>query len=92
VLRRTGVTVDEAEQAAWTVLADGTKVGGARAIALALEVGREARWPTLPWKVPGAPRLLDSVYQFVAANRYRLPGTTPWCVAHPDECTTAPSD
>ena len=91
-MRRTGVTWDEAERAAWTVLDDGTKVGGARAIALALEVGRDARWPTLPWKVPGAPWLLDRMYQLIAANRHRLPGATPWCVAHPNECATAPSD
>ncbi len=87
-MSRTGITADEAERAAWTVLDDGTKVGGARAIALGLATCRGARWPTLPWKLPGAPWLLDRVYDLVAINRHRLPGTTPWCDAHPDDCVS----
>lgn len=65
------------------------KVGGARAVGLALEVGREATWPTLAWRVPGIPWILDQVYALVAANRHRLPGETPWCTANPGECATS---
>lgn len=86
MLERTGVTGPEAEQAAWTALPDGTRVGGARAIALALAVGRDASWPTLPWRVPGVPWMLDRVYGVVAANRTRIPGEEPWCQQHPDQC------
>ena len=39
-----------------------------------------------PWRVPGFPWLLDRIYEFVAANRRRLPGVTPYCVEHPDAC------
>ena len=97
----TGVTGDEAEVAAWTVAAwtvagDGpdepgrVKVGGARAIALALAVARGRAWPTWPWKVPGAPWVLDRAYALVAHNRHRLPGVTPWCVEHDGACGDAP--
>ena len=86
VLDRTGVTEHEAEVAAWTVAPGGTKVGGARAIALALAVGRGARWPVLPWKLPLAPWVLDRIYQFVADHRGWFPGETPWCDAHPGQC------
>ncbi len=69
----------------------GGKVGGARSIALGLAVGRQARWPTLPWRLPGLPWILDRVYDVVATNRHRLPGETPWCETHPDQCAaTAP--
>jgi predicted DCC family thiol-disulfide oxidoreductase YuxK len=82
-----GVTRAEGDAAAWTVADGGVKVGGARAIALALAVGRQAQWPVLPWKVPGAPWLFDQIYAFVAANRHRIPGETPWCLEHVGDCT-----
>ena len=82
------MTDDEAEVAAWTVGDDGSKVGGARGIALALAVGRDSSLPTLPWKLPGAPWALDRLYEFIARNRHRLPGDTPWCVANEGECTS----
>ena len=86
VLDRTGVTESEAEVAAWTVAPDGTRSAVLAAIALALAVGRGARWPTLPWRLPLAPWVLDRVYQFVADHRSWFPGETPWCDAHPGEC------
>jgi predicted DCC family thiol-disulfide oxidoreductase YuxK len=26
------------------------------------------------------------LYRWVAENRRRLPGTTPWCARYPDDC------
>ena len=89
---RTGIAADEAEAAAWVVADDGTKVGGARAIALALASGRSARWLTWPWKAPGAAWLLDQVYGMVARNRHRLPGASPWCIEHSDDCVPDPAN
>lgn len=75
----------EAEAAAWTIAPD-VKVGGARAIGLSLAVAWQSKLPVLPWKVPGAPWLLDRTYELIARNRHRLPGVEPWCSAHPGEC------
>ena len=83
----TGVSEAEGDLAAWTVADGGVKVGGARAIGLALAVGRQARWPVLPWKVPAAPWLLDQAYALIAANRHRIPGEMPWCLEHAGGCT-----
>jgi len=83
---RLGLSPEQTERAAWTVAADGTVVGGARAIALAVAVAMRSRVPLWPWRIPGVPWLLDRVYELVAANRQRLPGTTPFCVEVPDAC------
>lgn len=64
----------------------GGKVGGARAIGLALAVGRGARWPIVAWKLPLLPWVLDRAYGFVADHRRWFPGETPWCERHPDQC------
>jgi predicted DCC family thiol-disulfide oxidoreductase YuxK len=82
----TGLTDAETAVAAWCV-APGARVGGARAIALAMAVARRTRLLLWPWRVPGLPFVLDRLYDLVATNRHRLPGVTPWCVAHPGECT-----
>jgi predicted DCC family thiol-disulfide oxidoreductase YuxK len=91
VLERTGLSREEATAAAWTI-ADGTKVGGPRAVALMLAVAWQSRVPLLPFRVPGVGRLLDAVYTLIATNRHRFPGTTPWCVEHGGECVTPTDD
>ena len=91
VLERIGLTREYTAAAAWTVGGDvDVVVGGARAVALAIAVGRDARWPTAPWRVPGFDRLADWAYRLVARHRYRLPGQAPWCATHPGQCD--PSD
>lgn len=79
---RFGLSSEETDAAAWAVTSDGVRVGGARAIGLALAVARGSRWPIVPWRVPGVPWLLDRIYQFVADHRSWFPGETPWCEAH----------
>ena len=37
-------------------------------------------------RTPGVEQLLDRAYQWVARNRARFPGTTPWCEAHTGNC------
>ncbi len=81
-----GLTEVETAAAAWCV-APGVRVGGARAIALALAVALRTPILLWPWRVPGVPFVLDRLYDLVAANRHRLPGVAPWCATHPDECT-----
>ncbi len=88
---RTGLTEEQTDRAAWTVAGDAV-AGGPRAVALMLAVAWNSKLPMLPFRVPGLPWLLDRLYEWIAANRRRFPGETPWCVAHPDECGPPSSD
>jgi predicted DCC family thiol-disulfide oxidoreductase YuxK len=81
------LTAAQTEAAAWTVTLDRQiAVGGPRAVALLIAVAWNSKLPLLPWKIPGAPWLLDRIYELIARNRSRLPGVTPWCVEHADQC------
>lgn len=85
VRERTHLTEDQTDRAAWTV-ADGVRAGGPRGVALFLAVAWGSTLPLLPWKLPLVPSALDRLYEVIARNRARLPGDTPWCHAHPDDC------
>jgi len=87
VLERTGLTAEQTDQAAWTVVDDETRVGGPKAIALMLSTAWGTRVPMLPLSVPGVTGVLERVYEWIATNRGRFPGSTPWCVAHPGACS-----
>ena len=76
---RFGLSVAETDAAAWAVTFEGVRVGGARAIGLALAVATGSRVPILAWRVPGMAWLLDVAYGFVARHRTWFPGETPWC-------------
>lgn len=82
---RTQLTDDQIDCAAWTVSGD-VRVGGPRGVALMLAIAWGTKLPLLPWKLPLVPAALDRIYEVIARNRSRLPGETPWCVAHPDDC------
>lgn len=86
VRERFGLTVEQTDRAAWAIGADGTVVGGARAIALVVAVAARSRTPLWPWRVRGLPSLLDRLYELVASVRRRLPGVTPFCVEQPEAC------
>ena len=44
------------------------------------------RLPLTLHRVPGIKFLQERVYRWVAAHRYRFPGTTPHCESHPVAC------
>ena len=83
---RTSLSESQTDRAVWTVI-DDVSVGGARAVALFLAVAWNTRLPLMPWRVPALPWMLDRAYEFVARNRHRIPGDTPWCVTHPEQCS-----
>lgn len=85
------ISDEEAEDSAWTIGPDGERAGGARAIALAVAVATGNRFTYIPWKIPGGTWAMGKTYRFIADHRGRLPGTTPWCEQHPDECATKAS-
>ncbi len=81
-----GLTVGQTEASVWAIPADGAPLSGARAVAEALAAARGSRWPRWPWRVPGAPWLLERIYRFVADHRGWFPADEPWCAQHPDRC------
>lgn len=64
--------------------ADGSRAEGAEAVNAALSFALGTRWPERVYRhSTGVQRRL---YRWVAENRRRLPGMTPWCARYPDDC------
>jgi predicted DCC family thiol-disulfide oxidoreductase YuxK len=77
-----GLTPEECSSAVQFVTADRRVYSGSRAVM------RMLRTAPLPWPAvgaigdaPGVAWLADRTYRWVAANRDRLPGSTPACAA-----------
>lgn len=76
-----GVTADQCQRSIqWIAHSGAPATTQGRAVAAALRVGVQ------PWRLvgramglPGIVQLADAAYRIVAANRYRLPGSTPAC-------------
>lgn len=66
--------------------ASGDVYAGAEAANAALSVALGTRLPLRIYRVPGIRSVQDAVYRWVAAHRYRFPGTTPYCESHPVAC------
>jgi predicted DCC family thiol-disulfide oxidoreductase YuxK len=63
---------------------DGYRAEGAEAIAAALSVALKSDLPRrLHQRTAGPQR---AMYTWVATNRHRLPGVTPWCERYPYDC------
>ncbi len=79
-----GLTVERCTEEVQFVTADGSVLGGHEAIAGALRHAAPP-WRPLGWVVtaPGIGRLSATVYAWVAAHRYALPGGTAACAAPP---------
>lgn len=86
--QRTGVSTEESVRAAWAVSPTGYRIAGAPAIALSVAVAIGCRLPLVAWKIPTVPGLLDRVYQWIADNRRRFRGDTPWCEQRVRRCVT----
>ena len=66
--------------------ASGAVYAGAEAADAAVSVAIGTRVPLLIYRTPGIRHVQDAVYRWVAANRYRFPGETPYCESHPVAC------
>ena len=84
-----GLTEEQCQLAVQFVSADGDVRSGGRAVAATLRDSPQP-WPLLGRlaEVPGLAQLVDALYRLIAANRYRLPGSTPAC-ALPDLAKSA---
>lgn len=82
-----GVSADRLGDSAWWLDSSGEVYGGAEAVNAALSAALGTRLPLLIYRrVPGMGWLQEDIYKWVAANRYRFPGTQPRCEAHPEAC------
>jgi predicted DCC family thiol-disulfide oxidoreductase YuxK len=83
-----GLTVEQCQEAAWFVDEAGRQYRGAAAINRALRtmsgVYRVVSWL---YGVPGLDTLEDRLYEWVARNRHRMPGSTAACAASPSKST-----
>jgi predicted DCC family thiol-disulfide oxidoreductase YuxK len=66
--------------------ASGAVYSGAEAMNAAVSTAIGARFPLMLYRIPGVRFLEDAVYRWVAAHRYRFPGTTPYCDSYPANC------
>ena len=70
----------------WAAASDGRRYRGAEAINVVLAVALGTRFPFGLYKLPLIRRLQDLTYDWVAANRGKLPGDEPYCSQHPHQC------
>jgi predicted DCC family thiol-disulfide oxidoreductase YuxK len=79
-----GLTQADCKAAAWAFAPGGRVYRGAAAVNAALAA---ALGTTLPLRIYGLPLVRpaqDAAYDWIARNRHRFRGVTPWCVAHPE--------
>lgn len=72
-----------------TVAEDGTVALGGEAMMLMLAAMTGTNIPVKFGKLPFVRPLMRRSYGWVARNRRRFPGDTPWCLQHPEECNPA---
>jgi predicted DCC family thiol-disulfide oxidoreductase YuxK len=84
LLARVGLTAQQTMDSAWFVDAEGHTFAAAKAINESL-VALHWVFKPLAWlyRLPGIKQLEDALYKWVAANRYRLPGSTAACAVPP---------
>lgn len=80
LLQHAGLSEQQTLAAAWFVDLQGNRYRGAHAISEALATMQPIFAP-MRWlyAVPGLRQLADWLYQWIADNRYRLPGSTAAC-------------
>jgi predicted DCC family thiol-disulfide oxidoreductase YuxK len=66
--------------------ATGAVYSGAEAANAAFSAAVGTRIPLAIYRIPGIRFIEEAVYRWIAAHRYRFPGTTPYCESHPTAC------
>ena len=83
---RLGIPAERLMDSVWWLDSSGEVYGGAEAANAAVSAALGIRLPLLVYRVPGMRSLQEALYRWVADNRYRFPGTTPYCESHPVAC------
>lgn len=86
VPEQAGVSEADLRKAVYWLAEDGTRFSGAEAVNAALSAAMGSLIPLRIYRLPGVRTLQDAAYRWVAANRHKLPGTTPLCTSHPENC------
>jgi len=86
VAEAAGVSREDLSRAVFWDGGPGRRYWGAEAVNAALSAALGTGLPLRLYRLPGVRRLQDRVYRWVADNRHRLPGVTPWCTSHPESC------
>ncbi len=81
-----GLTVAQCEEAVWAITPDGFAYPAAAAVNLTGAVALGTPLQLWLYSVPGIAPLQEAAYRWVARNRSRFPGDTPYCQQHPAEC------
>jgi predicted DCC family thiol-disulfide oxidoreductase YuxK len=87
-----GLSAEECRNAAWVVTPGGYRYRGAGAVNLALAVALGTKLPYAFYRLPLIKSAQDRAYDWIAANRRRLPGDEPHCSQHPEECALSTED
>jgi predicted DCC family thiol-disulfide oxidoreductase YuxK len=83
---RLGVTPSSLLESVRWLDSSGAVYSGAEAANAALSTAIGTKVPLLLYRIPGVRFIQDAIYRWVAAHRYRFPGTTPYCESHPAAC------
>jgi predicted DCC family thiol-disulfide oxidoreductase YuxK len=84
--QRLGIAPTELLESVRWLDSSGAVYSGAEAANAALSAALGTRIPLLVYRIPGIRFVEEAIYRWVAANRYRFPGTTPYCESHPAAC------
>lgn len=86
VAQRLGIAPSQLLDSVRWLDSSGAVYSGAEAANAALSSAIGTKLPLLLYRVPGIGRVEEAVYRWVAANRQRFPGATPYCQSHPAAC------
>jgi predicted DCC family thiol-disulfide oxidoreductase YuxK len=86
------LTVGACRRVAWAVTPEGHRFSGARAVNLVVAVALGTKLPYAFYRLPLVKYAQDRAYDWIAANRRRLPGDEPYCSQHPGECDLSTED
>ncbi len=84
--QRLGITSASLLESVRWLDSSGAVYSGAEAANAAFSAAVGTRIPLFIYRIPGIRGIEEAIYRWVAANRYRFPGTTPYCESHPTAC------